>query len=144
MWKTGLLGAIALVGVPALLGSTACSNSNDSVDSSSAPSPVGHEYVSTDVQGPPIPGGGPLELGFTDDDKATLDAGCNTATAGVDLTDGRFAVTDLESTTNDCSAETIGADAWITELLQKQPTWTLDATTLTLTAGNQIVTLTQK
>ncbi|MCX5044810.1 META domain-containing protein [Aldersonia sp. NBC_00410] len=144
MWKTGQLAAITLVGVPALLGITSCSNDSDSVDSAPAPSPVGHVYISTEVQGPPIPGGGPLELGFTDDDKATLDAGCNTATAGVDLSDGRFAVTDLESTTNDCSAETIGADAWVTDLLQKQPTWTLDGATLTLTAGNQIVTLTRK
>ncbi|WP_068279042.1 META domain-containing protein [Aldersonia kunmingensis] len=139
MWKTGLIAAVALIGL------AACSNDSDDAANNSAESaPVGHDYVSTEVVGSPIPGGGPLELGLQESDKATLFAGCNTATAAVDLSNGTFVVTGLESTTNECSAETIGADGWISDLLQRQPTWTLDGTTLTLTAGNQIVTLAQK
>jgi heat shock protein HslJ len=140
MWKTGLLA------VAALLGLAACSNTTADTASDTArePAPVGHDYVSTEVVGAPIPGGGPLELGFPEPDRATLFAGCNTATATVDLANGMFVVTDLESTLDECNAETIGADAWLSDLLQRQPTWVLDGTTLTLTAGNQIVTLAEK
>lgn len=126
---------IALTLLLAALVLTACSS-----DTEAGPTPMGREFVSTEVQGASIPGGGPLELGFADD-RITAYAGCNRATATVDLSDGKVVTGELASTMMACLGERGDADAWVAALLGAQPDWTLDGDTLTLRSGAQVVTL---
>lgn len=115
----------------------ACASQADAPDD---PTPMGHRYVSTEVQGPPIPGGGPLELAFADG-RVSGTAGCNQATATVDLADGVLATGEVATTMMACIGERAGADQWMSNLLTARPSWVLADTTLTLAAGEQIVTM---
>lgn len=103
------------------------------------PTPMGREFVSTDVSGT-IPGGGPLELGFTDGRVNTY-AGCNRGAASVDLSGGTLVTGELAMTMMACPGDRAGADEWMATLLRAQPGWTLDGETLTLRTADQVVTL---
>ncbi|AOW92288.1 META domain-containing protein [Rhodococcus sp. WMMA185] len=108
------------------------------------PDPTGRTFVSTSVAGDPIPGGGPLVLGFTDPGRISFDAGCNQGSADVDLTGGKIVTGPLVMTEMACLGEAAGADAWIVNLLDTQPNWNLDGETLTLTTPTESVTLTDE
>ncbi|MFE5701692.1 META domain-containing protein [Rhodococcus sp. ACS1] len=109
-----------------------------------APDPTGRTFVSTSVEGDPIPGGGPLVLGFTDPGRLSVDAGCNQGSADVDLSDGKIVTGPLAMTLMACPGEAAGADAWVAALLDAQPNWTLGGDTLTLTTPTASVTLTDE
>ncbi|MDV7242176.1 MULTISPECIES: META domain-containing protein [Rhodococcus] len=109
-----------------------------------APDPVGRTFVSTSVEGDPIPGGGPLVLGFTDPGRLSFDAGCNQGSADVDLSGGKVVAGPLAMTLMACPGEAAGADAWVAGLLDAQPSWTLGGDTLTLTRPMGSVTLTDE
>ncbi|KAF0965415.1 META domain-containing protein [Rhodococcus sp. T7] len=109
-----------------------------------AQDPTGRTFVSTSVEGDPIPGGGPLVLGFTDPGRLSVDAGCNQGSADVDLSDGRIVTGPLAMTLMACPGEAAGADAWAAALLDAQPDWTLGGDTLTLTTPTASVTLTDE
>ncbi|MCX5042529.1 META domain-containing protein [Aldersonia sp. NBC_00410] len=126
---------IALTLAVALVALAACSAADPD-----DPTPMGHEFVSTEVQGAPIPGGGPLELGFADEQISAF-AGCNRASASVDLSDGKVTTGDLATTMMACPGDRGDADAWVATLLGAQPAWALDGDTLTLRTGDQVVTL---
>lgn len=104
------------------------------------PTPMDRGFVSTNVQGAPIPGGGPLELNFADGRLAAT-AGCNRATAAVDLSGGTIAIGELATTMMACPSERAGADEWMASLLRARPSWTVDRYTLTITSGDRVVTL---
>ncbi|MBV6760169.1 META domain-containing protein [Rhodococcus opacus] len=109
-----------------------------------AQDPTGRTFVSTSVEGDPIPGGGPLVLGFTDPGRLSVDAGCNQGSADVDLSDGKIVTGPLAMTLMACPGEAAGADAWAAALLDAQPNWTLGGDTLTLTTPSASVTLTDE
>ncbi|GAB0103203.1 META domain-containing protein [Nocardia sp. JMUB6875] len=101
---------------------------------------MGHAYVSTEVSGTPIPGGGPLTLTFAEG-RVTATAGCNTASGPVDLQGNTLQVGEMATTLMACPGEVAGADGWQDGLLRSQPTWTLVGDTLTLKGNGSTVTL---
>jgi len=121
-----------------LAAGVACSSGNDSTPTDSTP--VGHTYVSTDVQGPRIPGDGPLRLTFTEG-RLSATAGCNTLMGSADLTGNTLHTGPLAGTRMACVGDRAGADEWATSLLQASPAWTLDGATLTLKTADRTVTL---
>ncbi|MFF0456080.1 META domain-containing protein [Nocardia africana] len=125
----------------ALAAVAACSSGNDSAPTDSAPAtPVGHTYVSTDVQGPRIPGDGPLRLTFTEG-RLSATAGCNTLMGSADLSGNTLHTGPLASTRMACVGDRAGADDWATSLLQASPAWSLDGASLTLKTADRTVTL---
>ncbi|MGW5382738.1 META domain-containing protein [Nocardia sp. NPDC003963] len=123
-----------------LLAATACSHNEPAPPE---PTPMGRTYISTEVTGTPIPGGGPLTLTFADD-RISAAAGCNTHSGAVDLRDNVLHVSDLASTLVGCPGDRAGSDAWIGDLLRADPTWQLDRDRLTLTGKETTVVLVDK
>lgn len=101
----------------------------------------GREFISSSVEGTPIPGGGPLRVEFGEDSTLNATAGCNTAFGGVDLSDGRIRTEQLAMTLIGCSEETAGADEWLNSLLASEPEWQLDGEELVLRTEETTVTL---
>lgn len=125
-----------------VLAATACSD-DEPVPAAPESTPLGHTYISTEVTGAPIPGGGPLTLSFTGD-RISAEAGCNTHTGAVDLRDHVLHVSGLASTLVGCPGDRAGSDAWVGDLLRADPTWRLERDRLTLTAKNTTVVLADK
>ncbi|GGK93351.1 META domain-containing protein [Nocardia jinanensis] len=125
-----------------VLAATACSD-NEQALTAPEPTPMGHTYISTEVTGAPIPGGGPLTLTFADD-RISAEAGCNAHSGAVDLRDHLLHVSDLASTLVGCPGDRAGSDAWVDDLLRADPTWQLDQDRLTLTGKGTTVVLTDK
>ncbi|WP_455901971.1 META domain-containing protein [Rhodococcus gordoniae] len=106
--------------------------------------PIGRRYVSTEVTGRPIPGGGQLELSFPARERLAASAGCNRFTGTADLSGGRIRAGTLASTRMACPPPRDGADDWVRTLFASTPRWTLDGEALTLTTGSVTVTLTER
>ncbi|MBF6348553.1 META domain-containing protein [Nocardia flavorosea] len=126
-----------------LLAATACSNDDEPAPAPPGSTPMGHTFISTEVTGTTIPGGGPLTLVFADG-RITADAGCNKHSGAVDLRDHVLHVSELASTLAACPGERAGSDAWVGELLRGEPTWELDGHRLTLTGKKTTVVLADK
>lgn len=105
---------------------------------------TGLSFVSTELLGTEIPGGGPLMLEFPEPGQIAATAGCNRSFGPVELTGGVVATEQLASTMMACAPPADGADRWLADLLATQPTWALDGDVLTLTSGSVTVTLTDK
>ncbi|MFF0816410.1 META domain-containing protein [Rhodococcus sp. NPDC003318] len=133
---------LAALAVAALAG---CSDS-----SAAAPEPpqadlVGRTFVSTEVEGTPIPGGGPLTVSFEEPDRLSAAAGCNRAVGTADFSDDRITVTGpLATTMMACPGGRAGADAWVAEFFAASPNWSLDGDTLQLSTDDATVTLLDK
>ena len=123
----------AVLGLLTFASLTACGGDGQTTPAD----PTGRTFVSTSVEGDPIPGGGPLVLGFTDPGRLSVAAGCNQGSADVNLADGKLVAGPLAMTLMACPGEAAGADAWAAGLLDAQPNWTLDGDTLTLTDGHR-------
>ncbi|MCX4091275.1 META domain-containing protein [Nocardia sp. alder85J] len=130
-----VLRALPVLAVAAL---TACSSHHDATAD-----PMGRSFVSTEVSGTPIPGGGPMTLSFADS-RVTADSGCDTSTGAARFDEDQLLVAGLATTLLGCTSDKAGADTWQAGLLQSSPTWKLDGNTLTLTGNNSIVTLKDK
>ncbi|RDI50768.1 META domain-containing protein [Nocardia mexicana] len=132
---------LRLVPLLAALGlAAACSgNSNDTP----APTPMGRSFVSTKVEGTPIPGGGPMQLTFADG-RVSADSGCNTGSGPVSFDGDVLRVAGMATTLMACPDGKSGADGWQTDLLQSAPKWALSDDTLTLTGNGITVTLLDK
>ncbi|WP_395307051.1 META domain-containing protein [Mycobacterium sp. AMU20-3851] len=107
------------------------------------PTPEGREFVSVNVTGEPIPGGGPMTLGFADGQISAF-AGCNRGSAAVDLTDGRLSAGELAMTMMGCPPPRDQADGWLSRFLAAGPAWTLTGDDLTLSTDTTTVTLRDK
>jgi heat shock protein HslJ len=107
------------------------------------PTPVGRTFLSTGVEGTPIPGGGPLTISFTEG-RVAADAGCNKFTGAASLDDQVLHVSGLATTLMACEDDRRGADEWLSGLLNSQPTWRLDGTRLTLDSPGRTVSLIDK
>ncbi|MGC0364714.1 heat shock protein HslJ [Rhodococcus sp. 27YEA15] len=137
--------AAAVIGLLTLAAVTGCSSSTDSPDSSEAVTyPSGRTYISTAVDGEPIPGGGPLTLDFTETGRVSANAGCNTSSGSVEFTDGKLIVGTMMSTMMGCTPELLAADTWTSTLLSSTPTWRLDGDTLTIKSSASTVTFQDK
>ena len=106
------------------------------------PTPDGRTFVSVDVVGEQIPGGGPLTLGFAGG-RLSAFAGCNHGSGPADLRDGHL-TTRLATTMMGCPPPLGDADGWMARFLEARPAWTLNADTLTLRTDAATVTLRDK
>ncbi|MBI3226185.1 MAG: META domain-containing protein [Mycolicibacterium cosmeticum] len=104
--------------------------------------PQDRTFVSVDVVGEQIPGGGPLTLSFADG-RLSAFAGCNHGSGPADLRDGHLS-TRLATTMMACPPPVGDADSWMARLLEGRPAWTLNADTLTLRSDTTTVTLRDK
>ncbi|MCW4354454.1 META domain-containing protein [Hoyosella sp. YIM 151337] len=102
---------------------------------------TGRTFLSTEIAGAAIPGGGPLRLEFGEDSRIIANAGCNTASGTARLESGRIITGELAMTLIGCPPETAGADEWLGALFAAEPEWTLEDATLTLRTDNGQVTL---
>ncbi|MFD4430178.1 META domain-containing protein [Nocardia sp. NPDC058497] len=121
---------------------TACSSDSPKAPDDTA-TPMGHTYISTEVEGDPIPGGGPMTLTFADG-RVSANSGCNTSTGAVDLSNQVLHTESLASTLMACTDDRVTADRWQNSLLESDPTWRLDGDKLTLTGEAVTVHLTDK
>ncbi len=104
------------------------------------PTPDGREFVSVSVTGEPIPGGGPMTLGFADGQISAF-AGCNRGSGAVDLADGRLRAGELAMTMMACPPPRGEADGWLSRFLAAGPAWTLAGDDLTVSTDTTTVTL---
>ncbi|WP_280383977.1 META domain-containing protein [Nocardia wallacei] len=132
---------LRLLPILAVLGLVvACS---DDKTAAPEPTPMGRSFVSTTVDGTPIPGGGPMQLTFADG-RVSANSGCNTGSGPVDFDGDVLRVSGLATTLMACPDGKSGADGWQTDLLQSAPKWKLAGDTLTLTGDDITVTLLDK
>ena len=138
---------IALLALSSLLFSCGLGESDPS-----PADPTGRRYVSTEVGGRPIPGGGPLVLSFPARERLAAKGRPPQAdhrqgevgTGTVDLSGGTIRAGALASTPMSCPPRLDGADDWMRTLFAGRPRWTLDGDVLTLTTGAATVTLTER
>lgn len=133
--RTAVLAALATATL------AGCSNA-----SSAAPEPpqadlLGRTFVSTSVEGTPIPGGGPLMVSFVAPDRIAGTAGCNRATGTADFSNGTITTGPMATTMMACPGERGGSDAWLTGFFEANPAWALDGDTLRLRTADSTVTL---
>lgn len=103
----------------------------------------GRTFISEQVEGDQIPGGGPLTIGFDGKQISTF-AGCNHGSGSADLSDGRIAANQLAMTMMACPPPVGDADAWVSKFFDAKPTWSLSGDTLTLRTDAATVTLRDK
>ncbi|TCN57016.1 heat shock protein HslJ [Rhodococcus sp. SMB37] len=140
---TRILGVLALCSVAVAV--SACSaTSSDPSGSGSADDLTGRTFVSTEVTGDAIPGGGPLVVEFPEPGRLAATAGCNRFAGGIELADGTLSAPNLASTMMACPPPADGADGWLSTLLSGSPQWSLDGDVLTLTGSATTVSLTDK
>lgn len=133
------LGPVVLLALCAIAG---CSGQEPD-RGADEPTPVDRTFLSTNVEGAPIPGGGPLTISFTEG-RLAADAGCNKFTGAVTLDDHVLHVSGLATTLMACEDDRRGADEWLSGLLNSQPSWRLDDSRLTLHSADRTVTLLDK
>ncbi|MGV0815668.1 META domain-containing protein [Mycolicibacterium boenickei] len=102
----------------------------------------GRTFVSVQVEGDQIPGGGPLTVGF-DSNQISTYAGCNRGSGTADLSEGRVS-TQLAMTMMACPPPVGDSDAWVSKFFDAKPTWSLSGDDLTLRTDAATVTLKDK
>ncbi|MFC4126956.1 META domain-containing protein [Nocardia rhizosphaerae] len=138
---TPVLGLLVLAVTAAAL--TGCGSGGEE-PSGPAATPMGHTYISTEVIGGAIPGGGPMTLTFAEG-RVSANSGCNTASGAVDLSEQVLHPTaPLAATMMACPGERGDADAWQIGFLESDPRWRLDGDRLILTGETVTVHLTDK
>lgn len=131
-WQRGL-GGIAVVAVVASCGQQADSGSSRTAQDVDADL-LGRQFATQGVAGTTA------QLSF-DADTITANAGCNTLSGQAHTDSGRLFVDSVGGTEMGCIPALSQQDAWWSELLASDPTYTLDGATLELTTGNATVEL---
>lgn len=103
---------------------------------------TGRTFISVQVEGDQIPGGGPLTVGF-DGNRISTYAGCNHGSGTADLSGGRI-TTQLAMTMMACPPPVGDSDAWVSKFFDAKPTWSLSGDDLRLHTDNTTVTLRDK
>ncbi len=134
---------LAALCVLAAVAATACSSSDSGDTTDDTATPMGHTYVSTEVDGDTIPGGGPMTLTFADG-RISANSGCNTSSGTVDLSDHILRTSPLAGTLMACAGGRERADTWQNSFLESAPRWRVDGDRLTLTGETVTVHLTDK
>lgn len=109
----------------------------------------GRTFLSSSVtsNGKPYPlvSGTQISLWFPEDGRLVANAGCNTISGDkAQLADGKLSVAGLGMTEMGCDAPRHKQDEWLVGLLEAGPTWKLSEATLTLTSGENVLTLVDK
>jgi heat shock protein HslJ len=103
---------------------------------------TGRTFISVQVEGDQIPGGGPLTVGF-DGNQISTYAGCNHGSGAADLSGGRI-TTQLAMTMMACPPPVGDSDAWVSKFFDAKPTWSLSGDDLRLHTDTTTVTLRDK
>ena len=103
---------------------------------------TGRTFISVQVEGDQIPGGGPLTVGF-DGNRISTYAGCNHGSGTADLSGGRIS-TQLAMTMMACPPPVGDSDAWVSKFFDAKPTWSLSGDDLRLHTDTTTVTLRDK
>lgn len=122
----------------------ACSNSTTAAPPPPQAALLGRAFVSTSVEGTPIPGGGPLTVEFVAPDRIVGSAGCNRATGSADFANSTVTTGPMAMTMMACPGERGASDQWLTAFLAAGPSWNLDGDTLRLSTAAATVTLLDK
>ena len=112
-----------------------------------APDPsrlVGNTYLSQDVTGPPVPGGGPLEVSFPEPGRISATAGCNRHNGSASFDGDTLTVGQMAATMMACPGDRMQADAWLAGLFAEPLRWSATGDTLTLKRGEQTVELARR
>lgn len=101
---------------------------------------------STTVSGQPhtLVAGTRVSLEFTDDGRLVATAGCNTMSGTVRTGGGRLETEGLAVTDMGCDPPRHEQDEWLAEILGAKPAWRKDGPTLTITAGDTEIVLTDR
>lgn len=83
-----------------------------------------------------------IEVTFLDG-QITVVAGCNTMVGEVSTEDGILTVGQMASTLMACEQPMMDQDAWLGELFESAPTWSLDGDTLTIQGADSTLHLQQ-
>lgn len=91
----------------------------------------------------PLASGTEIRLGFTKG-RITIDAGCNGMGGRYSLDGPTLVVAALDTTEIGCDQARMDQDTWVAELVTSRPDLTLAGDSLTLTAGDTVITLTDR
>jgi heat shock protein HslJ len=155
-WNGAAWTAVLLVSAAALLG--ACGSDDPSSepaggttggsdggttggsDGGNPPDVDGREFVSTEVEGHQLVEGSTIRLTFQDGN-VSANAGCNTMSGGYTFEGDVLRVELLATTEMACPDPLMDQDAFVSGLLTSGPTVTVDGDTLTLTSGEETITM---
>lgn len=100
-------------------------------------------FVASQIDGErQIVEGTQIEVTFLDG-QITVVAGCNTMVGEVSTEDGILTVGQMASTLMACEQPMMDQDAWLGELFESAPTWSLDGDTLTIQGADSTLHLQQ-
>jgi heat shock protein HslJ len=99
------------------------------------------ESVTEDGQPRPLVEGTRIELDFSEDGRVTASAGCNFASAPVEVERGRILVGDLATTEMGCARELHDQDEWLAGVLAADPAHVLHGSRLRLEADGVVIGL---
>ncbi len=102
----------------------------------------GRAFESTDVTGYELVDGTTIALTF-DDDRMSVNAGCNTLMGGYSIDDGSLIADELAMTMMACDEPLMAQDTWLNEFLSSAPQVGLDDETLTLTGEEATLTFSE-
>lgn len=117
-------------------------------DSVSAQDLNGTTWVTTTVTRAgtesPAANGSTITVTF-ENGRISVNAGCNTMSAGVTVEDDVLVLDGaMASTQMACDTELMNQDAWLSQFLSSKPEVTVDGSTMTLTSGESELTLTDR
>jgi len=125
-------------------GGSSSSTAQDAAGTLTADDLDGTAYLSAGVDGHDVVPGSRIRLGF-EDGRMTANAGCNSMSGAYDVTDGRLAWTSSPAATQiGCPRELMRQDQWLADLLTAGVDATLDGDSLTLSADDVTIHLTQE
>ena len=104
---------------------------------------VGRTYLTTEATGHEVVAGSEINLTFIDG-RISAVAGCNTQNGDADVVDGTLEVNQLASTMMGCEDDLMAQDRWLAGFLESGPTVALADGVLTLTSGEESLTLTEQ
>lgn len=99
------------------------------------------ESVTEDGQPRPLVDDTQITLTFDDDANITLNAGCNTLMASVEIEPDRLVVSGVGGTEMGCPDDLMDQDAWLAEVMEADPAYTLDGDRLRLESGATVIEL---
>jgi heat shock protein HslJ len=133
-------GAVALL----VLGAVAACGDDDETTADAPVELDGRSFVATELEGLEIAEGSEVRISFTDGSMAVA-AGCNTQTAGYEVTDGTLVLTgELASTMMACDEPLEAQDTFMADLVTSEPTVELDGDQLVLAGADTSATFTEQ
>jgi heat shock protein HslJ len=101
---------------------------------------AGRTFSSTDLEGHEPAAEAPIKLSF-EADLLVADAGCNSMRGGYEVADGTLNVGVMAQTQMACDEALMAQEQWLAALLESGPDISLDEDVLTLSSGDNSLTL---